>query len=230
MPTIRGSLRFCAWATIYVLAWLSGLAAGPFRPANPTASQLHGFYLESGDAALVQALLVHGIAGLALAGMAMGLPRATAANGPNRWALAAGLGAAVASLVQAAVAAVTVLQVDAMTAEDTLGLVHAIDRLDSLKLLLLAVFVAAVTTVLRRNGFAARWIAASAVLLVPMLVIGAAAFAVSNQVLDTILAGSLVLLLVWASGIAWAMRPRRAPITPEIRQSQPSETTRPPEH
>ena len=221
-PAIRGSRRLCAWAITYVLAWLSGLAAGPSRPANPTASQLHAFYLESGDTALVQALLVHGIAGVALAGMAMGLPRATASNGLKRWALAAGFGSAVASLVQAALAAVTVLEVDAMTAEDTLGLTRAIDRLDSLKLLLLAVFVATVTTVLRRSGFTARWITAGAVLLVPMLVTGAAAFAVSNQLLDTVLAGSLVLLLVWASGIALIMRPRRTRIAPEIRQSQPS--------
>lgn len=222
VSAIRGSRRLCAWAITYVLAWVTGLVAAPSRPAHPTASQLHGFYLESGHAALVQALLVHGVAGLALAGMAMGLHRATASTRLNRWALAAGLGAAVASLAQAAIAAVAVLSIEAMTAEDTLGLVHAIDRLDSLKLLLLAVFVATVTAVLRRNGLTARWITAGAVLLVPMLATGAAAFAVSNQVLDTVLAGSLVLLLVWASGIAWIMRPRRTLIAPEIRQSQPS--------
>ncbi|MEV5050068.1 hypothetical protein [Arthrobacter sp. LAR12-1-1.1] len=124
--------------------------------------------------------------------------------------------------MQAAIAAVTVLEVDAMTAEDTLGLVQAIDRLDSLKLLLLAGFVATVTTVLRRNGFTAHWVPAIAVLLVPMLVTGTVAFAVSNQVLDTILAGSPVLLLVWAAGIAWTMRPRRARIAPEIQQSRPT--------
>ena len=123
--------------------------------------------------------------------------------------------------MQAAIAAVTVLEVDSMTAEDTLGLVQAIDRLDSLKLLL-AVLVATVTTVLRRNGFTARWVPAIAVLLVPMLVTGTVAFAVSNQVLDTILAGSPVLLLVWAAGIAWTMRPRRARIAPEIQQSRPT--------
>ena len=222
IATARGSRRLCIWATLYVLAWLSGLAAGPARPLNPTTSQLHSFYLESGGAALIQALLVHGIAGVALVGMAQGVSRANASQRLSRWAFGTGLGAAIASWGQAGIAAVTVLSVASMTPEGTLGLVHAIDRLDSLKLLLLAAFVTTVTAVLRHNGFTARWLTASATLLAPMLASGAVAFFVSNPALDTVLAGSLVLLLVWALAIAWIIRPRRAPAVLRNRQSPPS--------
>lgn len=219
ISAVRGNRRLSIWALTYVLAWLSGLAAGASRPANPTASQLHGFYLESGGSALIQALLVHGIAGVALAGIAISLPRTTSPHRLRGWAVAAGLGAAVLSLAQAAIAAVAALGVESMTAAATLGLVHAMDRLDSLKLLLLAAFVATVTLLLRRSGFTQRWLIASAALLAPMLVTGALALVVSNEVLDTVLAGSLVLLLVWASGIAWTTRPRPKPLTAEIRYS-----------
>ena len=222
MSAVRGSRRLSGWAVIYVLAWLSGLAAGPSHLAGTlTASQLHAFYLESGGAALVQALLVHGAAGVALAGMALGLPRTATSQRLIVAATVAGLGAAILSLAQATLAAAA-LGAERLTAEGTLGLVHAIDRFDSLKLLLLAIFVATVTTLLRSRGFTPRWLTGSAALLSPMLVAGAAAFLVSNQVLDTVLAGSLVLLLVWASVIAWTMRPRRTPSAPEILQSRPT--------
>ncbi|MDR7082149.1 hypothetical protein J2X01_001434 [Arthrobacter ginsengisoli] len=223
MSAVRGSRRLSGWAVIYVLAWLSGLAAGPSHLAGTlTASQLHAFYLESGGAALVQALLVHGAAGVALAGMALGLPRTATSQRLIVAATVAGLGAAILSLAQSALAAVAALGAERLTAEGTLGLVHAIDRFDSLKLLLLAIFVATVTALLRSRGFTPRWLTGSAALLSPMLVAGAAAFLVSNQVLDTVLAGSLVLLLVWASVIAWTMRPRRTPSAPEILQSRPT--------
>ncbi|MGN6752786.1 MAG: hypothetical protein ACTHJJ_09550, partial [Intrasporangium sp.] len=76
---VNGARAVLARATafagvLYVAAWIAGLLVGPTAPAG-TASDMsvHSFYVEHAGAALVQSLLVHGVAGLALALLALGI-------------------------------------------------------------------------------------------------------------------------------------------------------------
>jgi hypothetical protein len=88
-----------AAALVYVAAWLIGLATAPSAPSSYAAdTTIQAFYADNGSAALLQATLVHAIAGVALAVFVVALARHLDAR--NTLVMAAGLGAAAVSLVQ----------------------------------------------------------------------------------------------------------------------------------
>jgi len=88
-----------AAALVYVAAWLIGLATAPSAPSSDAAdATIQAFYADNGSAALLQATLVHAIAGVALAVFVVALARYLDAR--NTLVMAAGLGAAAVSLVQ----------------------------------------------------------------------------------------------------------------------------------
>src|SRR3954454_1233883 len=104
--------------TVYVAGWLIGLGTVPApaapcllgRGPAPAAPQsdaadatIQAFYADHGPATMLQATLVHGIAGVALAVFVACLVRRVAAGRADRTRavlLGAGLGAAGVSLVQ----------------------------------------------------------------------------------------------------------------------------------
>jgi hypothetical protein len=93
-------------AVVYVLAWLTGLPVAPLAPGGSAAAdQIHAHYLEHGGQVLTQALLMHGVAGLALAILAVGTTRLSQPGAPLRTGAAlSGLGAAAVSLAQEGIA------------------------------------------------------------------------------------------------------------------------------
>jgi hypothetical protein len=88
----------------YVAAWVLGLALGPSAPA-PTApaADIQAFYIENAGGVVLQSLLVHGLAGIALVLLALGFARALPAwPAETRWIRVTGLAAAAVSFVQVA--------------------------------------------------------------------------------------------------------------------------------
>src|SRR3954451_24711156 len=73
---------------VYVLAWLAGVVGGPAPPAPPgtaDASSVHAFFTVHADAFVLQTLLVHGLAGLALGGLTVGFAVAADRGRIGRW-------------------------------------------------------------------------------------------------------------------------------------------------
>lgn len=216
------SVRTRRWsvgaAIIYVLAWLTGLLAAPAAPGSAAdANQIHAHYLEHGAQVLTQALLVHGVAGLALAVMALGIIRLSRAPKALRaGAAASGLGAAAVSLAQVGIAVAATRGASTSTGQQSLALFHALNYADSIKIVLLAVFVLTATRSALNPGHpSARWLRILALLLAPLLLAGAAAFLLPGTVvLDTLLAISLIMLLMWAAGLAWNFRTPRPASAP----------------
>ncbi|MGZ4651000.1 MAG: hypothetical protein ACXV3A_10755 [Kineosporiaceae bacterium] len=197
------------WTSIagaaYVAAWISGLLVVPSAPA-PTgpADLLHDFYVSDGPAIAVQALLVHGLAGVALAVLAAALPLAAGVGGRVAVVVRSfGVAAAAVSLVQVGLTLAAVLGVLTAAPDTTRSLVHAVDLADAVKLVLLAGFVTAATSLAARAGLAPRWLRILAGVLVVLLPLGGAAFVAANDVLGLLLVASLPLLLVWAGAVAY---------------------------
>jgi hypothetical protein len=195
---------------VYVAAWISGLLLVPSAPsATGPAGVLHDFYASHVPAIVVQALLVHGLAGVALAVLAWTLPRAAGVSG--RLAVlvrATGWATAAVSLAQVGLTLVATEGVDTATPAATRSLVHAVDVADAVKLVLLAGFVAAATALAARAGVVRRWLRIVASALVVLLPLGGASFLVPSSVpisalLSLLLVVSLPVLLVWAGTIAY---------------------------
>jgi hypothetical protein len=201
--TPAGRWTSVAGAT-YVSAWVAGLLLAPSAPApDAAASQVHAYYAESASAIVVQASLVHGLAGLALGVLALTVPAATAASTPaRRLVTGTGLAAALVSLLQLAFAVVATRDVGHTAAPTSQALFHAINVADTVKLVLLAVFVAAVTSSARRVDMAPRWVQVVALVLAVLLPLGGGAFLVDSAVLTAMLYTSLPLLLVWTGATA----------------------------
>jgi hypothetical protein len=204
LPPVRRRVALVAAATVYVLAWLIGLVIAPASPdAFAPASEVQAFFAAHGAAALLQSGLVHGLAGLALAGWVLAV-----AGRPGqrlrRTILAAGLAAAVLSLVQAAVMAVLVSRAGSGPAEGADGLFDAINRLDSVKLVALGVLVAAVSVTGR--GTLPAWLRYLGGGLAVLLPASGAAFLVESAALTSLLYVSLPALLVWVATVTVVLR------------------------
>jgi hypothetical protein len=86
----------------YIVGWVAALLVGPAAP-EPTASaaEVAAYYLAQRGLIVVQALLAHGLAEIALAALALALVRATRRAGPAaRWLAGSGPAAAAVSLAQ----------------------------------------------------------------------------------------------------------------------------------
>jgi hypothetical protein len=106
------------------------------------------------------------------------------------------------SLAQTALTLVAVVRAGSDAPGTTAALVHAVDVADTVKLVLLAVFVPVVTVAARRAGMLPRWMSGVAIALVVLLPLGGASFLVPNGLLGMLLVVSLPVLLVWAGTVA----------------------------
>jgi len=84
-------------------------------------------------------------------------------------------------------------------------LFQGINVADTVKLVLLAAFVATATYAARRAGSTPRWLQWVAVAVVALLPLGGAAFLVDNAVLTAALYASLPLLLLWTGATAYVV-------------------------
>ena len=199
---------------VYVAAWLIGLATAPSAPSSDAAdATIQRFYADHGGAALVQATLVHGMAGIALAAFVVLLARHLAAAAGERTILilAAGLAAAAVSLIQYAMEIGLNRAADGGHVSASATLFHAVNIADTVKLVLLAVAVAAATRLAAGSQVFPRWLQSLGYALAPILVIGGAAFIVTSDALSAVLAVSLLLLLVWVAAVAVVVTRRSAP-------------------
>ena len=206
-------VRLLPWAgATYVLSWAAGLVVAPAAP-SPDApdAEIHAYYVGHAGAVLVQSLLVHGLAGIALVAMAVGMARAFRRDVLFAgWMRGTGLAAALVSFVQVALAVVACSDPGSLRASTSAALFTSINYADILKLLLLASFAATVTYAGSRTGVFPGWLRFLGRALPPLLVVGGLAFAVTNSVLYGVLEVSLVVLLVWAAGSSWVVG-RRVP-------------------
>ena len=192
-------------AGIYVAAWLVGLVTAPSAPKSDAANAtIQAFYAHNGSAALVQATLVHGIAGVALAVFVVSLAHQLdkTSRRPATLVMAAGLGAAAVSLVQYALEIGLNRAANAGHASTSAALFHTVNVADTVKLVLLAVAIAAATQLAANARTFPRWLVGLGYALAPILVIGGAAFVVTSDLLSAVLAASLLLLLLWVAAVA----------------------------
>src|SRR3954447_18212475 len=205
---------------VYVLAWLAGVLVAPATPGTADAGSVPAFFYVHADAFVLQALLVHGLAGLALGGLTVGFAVAVgrgrigpriAATGPapaGVLLLQVGLGLAAAgvSLLQVGLGLAAAHDVVHAPASTTTSWLQAVNLADVAKLLLLAAFAAVTTHVAGRAGRLPRWLRLLGRFLVPLLAVGGLAFLVPTPALTAVLTASLPALLAWAGAVAWCLR------------------------
>jgi hypothetical protein len=196
----------------YVLSWSAGLVVAPAAPSpDAPAAEVHAYYVGHADAVLVQSLLVHGLAGVCLGVMAVGMARAFQRDVPLAgWVRGTGLAAALVSFVQVALAIIACTDPGGLRASTSAALFTSINYADTLKLVLLASFAATVTYAGSRSGVFPGWLRFLGRALPPLLVVGGLAFVVTNPVLYGALEVSLVVLLVWAAAASWVVGRRVA--------------------
>lgn len=186
-------------AAVYVLAWLVGLFAAPARP-TAGADAVKGYLVDHSGAAVAQSLLVHGVAGVALAAFAWSLSRSV--DHSSVAVVVLGSVAAVLSLLQAVILLSVATGVSSLPASAVDQRVGWIDTVDTLKLAVLAAFVVVASVALVTAGSAGEWLRLLAVALAVLLVAGGTSFMVSSSVLTGALYLSLPLLLIWVGVVA----------------------------
>src|SRR3954465_6318976 len=160
----------------YVTGWVAGIAIAPSGPgADPDA--VHAYYVSNGAPVAVQALLVHGLAGAALAVLALVLPRALGSAGRLAWVLrASGFAAAAVSLVQTALTLLAVARAGSDAPQTTAALGHAVDVAARVRLGRPAVCGPVGRGGAGRAGRLPPWMTGVAVALVVLLPLGGASF------------------------------------------------------
>jgi hypothetical protein len=196
---------------VYVLAWVLGLLLGPSAPA-PTAQavDIRAFYVVHAGGVVLQSLLVHGLAGIALALLALGFVRALPVQPAEaRWIRTTGLVAAGVSFAQVVLALIAVAVAGGAAASTSRVLFSAINYADTVKLILLASFAITVTCAGTRAGALPAWVRGLGYVLVPLLVLGGLAFVIDSSVLYAILVVSLFALLTWVAATSSVIGRRR---------------------
>jgi hypothetical protein len=157
---------------VYVLAWLVGLVVAPAAPENTAnAAAIHRYFAAHAGASIAQALLVHGLAGLALIVLAVGFARAFDGDRPlAAYVAATGVASAAVSLMQVGFAVAAAHDVRGTAAGTTSAWFHAINYADTVKLLLLAAFAATATFAADRAGVMPGWLVFLGRLLAPVLI------------------------------------------------------------
>ena len=211
-PRTGSRARWVYWTTwaglAYAAVWIVGLFVAPAAPdAFGSAAKINKYFMEHRSAALFQSVLIHGLAGVALVVFAttlwgyLGDESALAA--PRRVMLGSAVLAAAVSFLQVIFMISIYRHVGQHgSANGTRTLFNAINKADTAKLILLAVFIGAACYAGSR-GAIPRWLVWVGVAAVLLLVVGALAFIVDSGVLSAALDVSLLLLLWVAAAASW---------------------------
>lgn len=194
---------------VYVSAWLVGLALKPaIVSSSDAADVIVRSYLDDRSTSIAQVLVVHGVAGIAALAFSVGLAGfAESSQQPAvaRWGRVAGFVVCLVSLAQAAIG-VSMISTAGMAAPSTVRqLLIGVERLDSVKLVALAV-VCVVGMVLARCGLLARWTGRLAAGATACLLLAALALSNIASVLSAASVPALILLLVWVGAVPHAIR------------------------
>jgi hypothetical protein len=185
----------------YILAWVIGLvvaSSGP-KPDDP-AVKVASYFAHHEHKAMVGHLLVDGLAGIALIGIAFVI-RDFLRSRDDRMASVgfyAALAAAATSLVQFVIGmSFTYDAAHAGSATTVRDLFVALNDADTVKIVFLAAMIAAVSLAAHRTGALPRWFAIYGFATSPLLAVSGFAFPFNNDALLTLLELTLLLLLVW---------------------------------
>jgi hypothetical protein len=196
---------------IYLVAWVAGLAVWPSNlDVAASGSQVIAAYTGHQGVAMLQSLLVHGVAGVALAVVVLSLGQAARgrdAGRLDRATVVAGVGAAVVSLVQCALGLLLAGSAVPDGASGRAGdLFAAVNRLDGVKMLALAAMAASGAMLVRRTRLLPIWLAYLGALLAVALVVSGIGYLLLSSTLApaAYVAGLLLLAWVTAAGISLA--------------------------
>jgi len=205
-PSRRGLLTVPAVAGIaYTAAWLVGLAVAPSSTnVRSTGAEVVAGYAGHQAAAAAQFLLTEGIASLALAVVATALGRAGLRVGARQAAwltLGTGAAAATVGLVQCVLGLyLTVSVVPADHASTAAAVTEAVNRLDGVKMFLLAAMAVAGTVLARQTGLLPHWLRWAGVALAVAITASGVGYALLNNTFALAAWLSLPLLLAWVTG------------------------------
>jgi hypothetical protein len=190
----------------YLVAWLAGLAVWPSNlDVAASGSQVVTAYTGHRDVAMLQSLLVHGVAAVALVVVVLALGQAARHHDEGPLAPAtvvAGVGAALVSLVQCALglllAGWAVPDANSARAGD---LFAAINRLDGVKMLALAAMAATAAALVRRTHLLPGWLVYLGAVLAVALVVSGIGYLLLSSALAPAAFVSGPLLLIWVTAV-----------------------------
>jgi hypothetical protein len=201
----RTGLQVLVAGIAYTAAWVVGLALWPTNlDVHASDDTVLTSYAGHAVAASGQTTLVHGLAALALAIVVVALARAGRAAGAVREsfvAAVAGLAAAAVSLIQWALDLTLAWVIAPSGDAGRAGIVlEAINRLDGVKMLLLATLAAAGAALARRRVLPS-WLGIVGALLAVAITTSGIGYLLLIPPLALVAAASLPLLLIWVTSV-----------------------------
>jgi hypothetical protein len=199
----------------YTASWLAGLAVSPSSTnVHSSGAEVVAGYAGHEAAGATQFLLTEGTASLALAVVAIAIGRVGLHAGAGRVArltLGAGVAAAAIALVQCALGLyLTLSVVPADHVSTAAALTETVNRLDGVKMFVLATMAAAGAVLARRTGILPRWLRWAAMALVIAIIASGIGYVLLNDTFALAAWASLPLLLVWVTGTGIALGRSRA--------------------
>jgi hypothetical protein len=199
----------------YSASWLVGLTVSPSSTSvRSTGAEVVAGYAGHQAAGVTQFLLTEGTASLALAVVAIAVGRAGLRAGAGlagRLTMGAGLAAAAIALVQCVLGLYLIMSaVPADHIGTAAALSETVNRLDGVKMFVLATMAAAGTVMARQTGLLPRWLRWTGAALIVAIIASGVGYALLNNAFALAAWLSLPLLLVWVtgSGIALGRRAR----------------------
>lgn len=197
----------------FALSWVAGLAVfSSSTEVRSSGAQIHDAYTGHVGVVGLQYLLTEGLPAVCLAVVVVALARAVrpTARATRTITAVAGLAAVIVSLVQLALGLWLSLDLVDDASTDTIGTVFgAINRLDGVKMLLLAVLAATVTRAIRRQDVdLPAWLAWAAAALAITITLSGIGYLTLDNTLATAAWLSLPFLILFVTGAAVALRRR----------------------
>lgn len=197
----------------FALSWVAGLSVfSSSTEVRSSGAQIQHAYAGHVGVVGLQYLLTEGLPAVCLAIVTLSLARAVqpGAQAPRTITGIAGLAAASVSVVQLALGLWLSLVLVNDAATNTIGTVYrAINHLDGLKMLLLAVLAATVTRAIRRHDVnLPSWLAWTAAALVVTITLSGIGYLTLNNTLATAAWLSLPCLIVFVTGAALVLHQR----------------------
>jgi len=205
-PAARSWLTVPAVAgAAYTVAWAAGLGvSSASTDVNSTGAQVVAAYAGHEGAVVTQFALTEGVASLCLAVVAVALGRVGIRAGAaslGRVIAATGLAAAGIALVQSVLGIALAVSVVPAGHAGTAGTLNdTINRLDGLKMFVLAALAVAGTVLARRTHVLPKWLVWVGALLAVAIAASGVGYALINNALSVAAWVSLPLLLVFITG------------------------------
>ena len=200
--TARGAKRMGLVGAVgvgYTASWIAGLCTWPSNPpVTSSAADVVSTFAAHETVAALQYTLTEGLPAIGLAVVGIALARAAR----SRPALLTGTAAALVSAVQC-VLGVLLATVTAPHghAAASLNLFQIVNRLDGVKMFLLAGLAISGVAVARR-GMLPRWLGVAGIVLAALLVVSGVGYLTLNSTLAPVAFIDGPLLLVWVTGTA----------------------------